>query len=105
VFGTTQTEAVRLVISTVGLFVHVLLLNAVSRAENWTAYLDRKMRELEQLDSSDPNSPRVLVFSDPEFDAKRGRMFASRRIFAAIGITVMVIWIEETVRHIILFNI
>jgi len=103
VFGSGQIEAVKFVISLIGALVHVLLLNAVIRANGWIRILDEKLFQLEQLDKDDPNGIRVFVFSDPDFAKKRNSLLASRVIFSIIGFGVIILWIEEVVRHYRLF--
>ena len=97
VFGSGQTEIVKFVISGVGVLIHILLLNAVMRANDWIAFFDEKLFQFEQLDQDDQNSTRVFVFSDPRFSKKRSSLFASRRLFALI-----VIWTREVIRHYLL---
>ena len=97
VFGSGQTEIVKFVISGVGILTHLLLLNAVMRANDWIAFFDEKLFQFEQLDQDDQNSTRVFVFSDPRFSKKRSSLFASRRLFALI-----VIWTREVIRHYLL---
>src|SRR3989344_8411660 len=97
VFGSGQTEIVKFVISGVGVLIHILLLNAVMRANDWIAFFDEKLFQFEQLDQDDQNSTRVFVFSDPRFSKKRSSLFASRRLFALI-----VIWTREAIRHYLL---
>ncbi len=102
VFGivqTTQPELVRFVISLVGACMHLVLLNATLRADNWIKYLDDRMTELEQLDREDQNGVRVFVFSHQDFTTMRHSWFASRRLFGIIGLAVAVTWLEESVRH------
>jgi hypothetical protein len=102
VFGVVQTkqpELVRFVISVVGSCMHVVLLNATLRADNWIKYLDQQLVALERLDQEDPNGVRVLPFSNPDFGEIRHSWFASRRLFGVIGLAVATLWIEEAVRH------
>lgn len=82
--------------------IHLLLLNAVMRANSWIKLLDGKLFLLEQLDQDDQNGIRVFVFSDPRFSKKRGSLLASRIIFSVIGIGATALWIRETVQHYIL---
>lgn len=99
VFGTGQPEVVKFVTSLVGVLIHLLLLNAVRRANGWIIFLDKKLIHLEQLDQDDPNGARIFVFSDPDFAAMRNRWFASRRIFALISTALVVIWIHRTIHY------
>jgi len=102
VFGSGQTEIVKFVISGVGILTHLLLLNAVMRANSWIKFLDGKLFQLEQLDQDDQNGARVFIFSDPQFSEKRNSLVASRVIFSIIGIGAIVLWIREMIQHYIL---
>ncbi len=103
VFGTDQSEAVKLVISIVGVASHVLLLNAVLRANGWTNLIDRTLVQLENLDKESEDGVRVSFFSSADFQKARKSWFASRLVFGTIGIAVIVLWIEESIRHGLLF--
>ncbi len=100
VFGTTQTEGVKFLISMVGMFIHGILLQATLRADNWIKYLDARMIELEALDADDANAVRVKVFSHPDFATKRHSWLASRRFFGFFGLFVTSVWVWQFVLHI-----
>lgn len=101
VFGTAQPEQVKFLISAVGLGIHVIILQATLRADNWIKYLDERMIELERLDpeKENANNPRVRVFSHPDFDTKRNSWLASRRSFGLAGLIIAGIWIWQTASH------
>ncbi len=104
VFGivqTTQPELLRFVISVVGAWMHVVLLNSTLRADNWIKYLDERMVELEQLDHEDQNlnGVRVHPFSHQDFATIRHSWSASRRLFGIVGLAIAGLWIEEAIRH------
>lgn len=101
VFGTGQVENVKFILCLIGIVFHTFIPLAVLRGERWTRYWNKKMAELERLDQQAANKSgsRVLVFSDPRFEAMRTSRIASRKIFAPIAIALEVIWIEEAVRH------
>jgi len=103
VFGSGQAEIMKAAISAIGTLVHILLLNAVIRANGWIEFLDAKLTQLEQLDQDDQNGARVFVFSDPSFAEKRNGLLASRKLFMFIGLGTTILWIEKTIQHYILF--
>ncbi|RJQ36705.1 hypothetical protein C4552_02315 [Candidatus Parcubacteria bacterium] len=99
VFGTGQPEWVKFVISLVGLFVHLLILSATGRANNWIAFFDARLAALEEIDQDGSDSARVKIFSDPEFEERRSRALASRRLFSGIGIFVALVWLVRAIYH------
>jgi len=103
VIGTDQPEVIKFVISFVGILIHLLLLNAVLRANGWIKLLDRTLIQLELLDRESEEGARVSFFSSPDFEETRNSRFSSRIIFGLIGIVVIIVWIEETTRHGLLF--
>lgn len=93
VFGVIQVEGtLKVIVSIVGLLVHVIIMQGVSRATSWIGFLDERLIELETLDDESDSGIRVRAFSHPKFGQARNHVFASRRLFVPFGLGVTCFW-------------
>lgn len=93
VFGMGQTELAKVVISSIGFAMHVVILGATRRASTWIAYFDRRLAKLEELDQESADGMRVMVFTDSGFLRRRASPVASRWLFGVVGIFLAVGWL------------
>jgi hypothetical protein len=87
-------DVLKAAISFVGLFLHLGLLMASRRAEQWIKYYDVKLATLERYSEVDDRDTklRFSLFSDPDFADFRNRRVASRFIFSYLGICILLYW-------------
>lgn len=97
-FGAQQSDYTKLSLCGVAVGLHLLVMQAVIRADQWITFLDDKMAALEKADWDNSNSIRVKIFSHREFHEKRQSFFASRRMFGLLGILVGVVWLWNLVK-------
>jgi hypothetical protein len=103
VFGTAQSETVKLIISVVAVGIHAILFIATKRADNWIDYMDARMAELERLDAETETEIRVFVFNRPQFGSMRNNPLASRKVFGFFGLLLAATWIWQSISHIHVF--
>ena len=104
VSGAGQSEAAKVAISFIASGIHIALMLSAFRSASWVGFYDLKLTQMEQLDSEDKEQKcRVPVFSSREFKARQSSRFASRRIFAPLGVMFVIFWIEEAVRRLLDF--
>lgn len=107
VFGTGQSELVKISVSMTAAGIHTALMLSALRSASWVAFYDLKLTKLELLDAEDETQKtRVSVFSSREFALRQSDRFASRRIFAPVGVMFVIVWVEETIRRllVLIFN-
>jgi hypothetical protein len=102
----TQSEPTGLVLSIVGIMAHLILIVAAIRGSGWIEHWDKRMAELELLDSeeSNPNGVRVRVFSHRGLESFKAKGRNLNRAFEGIGILFALFWVEECMRLLGLFK-
>jgi hypothetical protein len=104
VFGTQQSDSVKLAISIVGFFTHTGLISAVLRSTSLLRYWDVSLARLEALDADSEQSTRIQIFNDSTFyplrEWKRYRFYLIPYMLTACVWAHQVIVIGDTVLHI-----
>lgn len=102
-FGITPnmvvTNTVKMYVSIMAFCLHVVLINGTLRADRWIKYIDEKLKLLEIIEENELNAIRVKIFSDEKFWLMRKSKFASRRLFGAVGLAVMILWLVLSMRY------
>jgi hypothetical protein len=99
IFNPTLNTSAKFVLSIVGMTITSCLPYTILRGQMWMKFFNNKLAELERLDSEGERSPRIKVFSDPQFEAITTRRISSRKLFIPLCILLTGIWIEEAIRY------